>query len=161
MKSHFETHRQEYRKSDRVQVQHILITSASDKKADRESAKSRLFEIKKEIEDGADFADMAAAYSDCPSGKQTGGSLGWVSKGTMVSEFDNVIFDMEVSSLSSIVESPLGFHLIRKTAHEKGAEATYDEARENIRNFLRHAKRGAAISAYVEELRGKAVIEES
>ena len=58
-----------------------------------------------------------------------------------------------------IVESPLGLHLIHKTDADPGGEAAYDDARETVRDFLRHAYRGEAVSAYVAELRAKAVIE--
>jgi foldase protein PrsA len=160
LQAHFKQHEREYVKSDRAQVQHILITPASTSDADRETAISRLEEIRRRIEEGADFADQAAAYSDCPSGKKTGGSLGWISKGMAVPKLDKAIFSLATGKLSDVIESHLGFHILRKTAQEKGGKAVYSEVAENIRDFLRHAKRGIVISEYVEDLKKKAVIEE-
>jgi parvulin-like peptidyl-prolyl isomerase len=142
------------------QVQHILIRPESDSEADRATAKSRLQEIKERIDEGAEFADEAAAHSDCPSGKRSGGNLGWLTKGMMVPAVDKVIFELKESEISEILETDLGFHIMRKTGHEKGGPAAYPEVAETIRDFLRHARRGTVLSAYVEDLKKKAVIED-
>ncbi|MFC1498210.1 peptidylprolyl isomerase [Verrucomicrobiota bacterium] len=160
IKAHFEAHKKEYKKPDRVQAQHILIRTESGNEENKATAKSKLLEIKSKIEEGADFADMAASHSDCPSGKKAGGSLGWFSRGMMVPEFDKAVFSLETNTLSDIVESSFGYHLIYKTAAEKGEPASFEEAREKVREFLRHVRRGEVISGYVSELKEKAVIEE-
>jgi len=161
IKAHFEAHGEEYSRPERAQAQHVLLRPVSESEGDRNTAKARLLEIRQKVEEGADFAEQAAAHSDCPSGKTAGGSLGWLTPGTTVPAFDQAVFSLEVGELSDIVETELGFHLIRKTAREDGGPAEYDEVHEKIRDFLRHARRGEAISACVRELRDKAVIEET
>ena len=161
IRAHFEEHGEEYSRPERVQAQHVLLRPMSDSEEDRNTAKARLLEIRRKVEEGADFAEQAAAHSDCPSGKTAGGALGWLAPGTTVPEFDKVLFSLGIGDLSDVVETELGFHLIRKIAKEDGGPAEYDEVHEKIRDFLRHARRGEAISAYVRELRDKAVIEET
>lgn len=159
--AHFQEHSEEYRKPERVQAQHILIQVPKDgSQADKELARSRLMEIRHKIEEGADFASQAAAHSDCPSGKKTGGSLGWFSRGMMIPEFDEAVFSMEVGQLGEIIETPLGLHLIKKTGYDPGAEGDPDDNREHIRDFLRHVRRGEVLTAHVAELREKAVVED-
>lgn len=160
IKAHFKEHAQEYAKPDRVQAQHILVNFDPNSEEDRRKAKSRIFAIRKQIEEGAGFSDMAAAYSDCPSGRKTGGSLGWFSRGMMIPEFDNVVFDMEVGTLSDAIESPLGYHVIYKLGQDKGGLISFEEARDKVREFLRHARRGAAVSEYVNDLKKTVVIEQ-
>jgi peptidyl-prolyl cis-trans isomerase C len=160
MQAHFENHEDEYAKSERAQAQHVLVRSDSDSLEDRETARSRIMEIRRKIEEGADFADMAAAHSDCPSGKKAGGSLGWFSRGMMIPEFDKAVFSMEVGHLSEVVETPFGYHLIRKTGHEPGGKVPFVEASDKVREFLRHARRGQVIAEYVEDLKQKAVIQD-
>jgi peptidyl-prolyl cis-trans isomerase C len=157
---HFEQHSQEYARPDRAQAQHILLRPASHSEADRAVAVSRLEELKRKIQDGADFAQMAATYSDCPSGKKTGGSLGWFSRGMTVPEIDNAIFALQMGELSEIVETRLGYHLLKKIGEETGRAVELAEVSDRVRDFLRHAKRGEALSAYVEELKKKATIED-
>jgi peptidyl-prolyl cis-trans isomerase C len=67
--------------------------------------------IKKQIEGGTDFAELAREHSQCPSGKQ-GGDLGEFSSGQMVKEFDQVIFNDEIGKVHGPVQTQFGFHLI-------------------------------------------------
>merc|ERR1711970_269828 len=72
---------------------------------------AKCLEIKAEIENGADFADMASKHSTCPSGK-SGGSLGSFGPGQMVPEFDKVIWDGELNKVLGPVKTQFGHHLI-------------------------------------------------
>jgi peptidyl-prolyl cis-trans isomerase C len=159
MKTHFEEHTDEYMKPERSQGQHILIKPEADDDDSKEAAWKKLEGLKKELDDGAEFADLAKEHSDCPSGKQGGGSLGWFTRGMMVPEFDNAVFSMEIGALSDIIETQFGYHLIVKTGHEKGEAAEYGDSTEKIREFLRHVKRGEVLSSYVRDLREKAEVE--
>jgi len=160
MKAHYAAHTDEYMIPEQAQAQHILLRVEGAAEEDRAVARSRLLSIRRKVEEGADFGDMAAAHSDCPSGRLSGGSLGWISRGTMVESFDNAVFSMGVGDLSEVVETPAGFHLVRKTGEESSRPAVYEEVRDKIRDFLRHVARGEALASHVAGLRAKAVIEE-
>jgi peptidyl-prolyl cis-trans isomerase C len=71
-------------------------------------------DIKTQIENGSDFAEMAKAHSQCPSGRQ-GGDLGQFSPGQMVKEFDQVVFNEEVGKVHGPVKTQFGFHLVEIT----------------------------------------------
>lgn len=68
-------------------------------------------ELKQQIEQGADFAEVAAAHSSCPSGRN-GGDLGSFSPGQMVPEFDTVVFNDELGVVHGPVKTQFGFHLL-------------------------------------------------
>ncbi len=159
IKAYFDAHADDYARAERTEAQHILVRPAGDSTADRETARSRLQELRARLQEGADFAELAAAHSDCPSGKSTGGSLGWFTRGMMVPAFEKAAFAMAVGELSEVIETPLGFHLIRKQGYEKAGPATFEDARERVRDLLRHVRRGEVLSAYVADLREKATIE--
>lgn len=159
MRAHFEANRDSYVQHERASAQHILISPATGADADRATAESRIESIRSEIEAGASFDDMAAAHSECPSGKQNGGSLGWFGRGMMVPEFDEAVFSMNVGELSDIIETQFGFHIIFKTGEDEGGEASYEESESKIRDLLRHDQRGRCITAHVAELREKADIQ--
>jgi len=158
MEAHFKAHADEYQRGERAAAQHILLRPASDSEADHEVARSRLEEMRAQLVDGADFADLATMQSDCPSGKQTGGSLGWFGRGMMVPEFDAAVFDMEVGDLSELIKTQFGYHLVYKTGHDEGGPAEFTDVSDKVRDFLRHVRRGEAVSAYVRELREKATV---
>jgi peptidyl-prolyl cis-trans isomerase C len=71
--------------------------------------------LKTQIENGADFAELAKQHSRCPSGKQ-GGALGRFSPGQMVEEFDQVVFGEEVGKVHGPIQTQFGFHLVEITS---------------------------------------------
>ena len=70
--------------------------------------------LKAEIDNGADFGDLAAQYSKCPSGRD-GGDLRWFGKGMMVKPFEDACFSMKKGEVSEPVETQFGWHLIKLT----------------------------------------------
>ena len=84
----------------KARAKHILV---KDEKA--------CLELKKQIEGGASFSELAAKHSLCPSGKR-GGDLGEFSRGQMVPAFDEVVFTQEVGKTHGPVKTQFGYHLI-------------------------------------------------
>ncbi len=72
-------------------------------------------ELKRQIEEGADFAALAREHSKCPSGKQ-GGELGEFGPGQMVPEFDRVVFSAPVGTVEGPVKTQFGYHLLEVTS---------------------------------------------
>ncbi|MFW5450949.1 MAG: peptidylprolyl isomerase [Methylophagaceae bacterium] len=71
-------------------------------------------ELKTEIEQGADFANVAKENSSCPSSAQ-GGDLGEFGPGMMVPEFDEVVFSAPVNTVQGPVKTQFGYHLLEVT----------------------------------------------
>lgn len=157
-REHFEAHRDEYTKPERVLAQHILITPKDSTDAAKKEAREKLEAIRQRVIAGADFGDEATAHSDCPSGKN-GGSLGWFSRGMMVPAFENAAFGMKDGEVSEIVETQFGFHIIYKTDHEDATNAEFEDAKDSVRDFLFHTKRGEILAQHVTELRKAAKVE--
>ena len=70
--------------------------------------------LKEELKKGANFKDLARKHSTCPS-KSQGGDLGWFGPGKMVPAFENAVKRMSVGSVSDLVKTQFGFHLIKLT----------------------------------------------
>lgn len=71
--------------------------------------------LKLQIEEGADFVEIAKEHSQCPSGQQ-GGSLGEFGPGQMVKEFDDVVFSADLGKVHGPIQTQFGFHLIEITS---------------------------------------------
>lgn len=71
--------------------------------------------LKDRIENGEDFAKLAAEHSQCPSGRN-GGELGEFTPGQMVPEFDRVVFNEEVGKVHGPIRTDFGFHLVEITS---------------------------------------------
>ena len=87
----------------KVKASHILVKKRSE--ADN---------ILKEMEKGADFAELAKKYSLCPSSKK-GGSLGFFTRGKMVKEFEKAAFSLAKGEMSGTVKTEFGYHIIKRT----------------------------------------------
>ena len=159
LRAHFDAHSDEYTRAERVLAQHILIAPQGDSEHALDEARRAIADLHAQIQSGADFSSLAAEHSHCPSGAESGGSLGWFSRGMMVPEFEAAAFGMANEELSAPIQTQFGFHLIKKLDHEPATPANFDDSRESIRDFLRHHLRGEAVAARVNELRAKAAVE--
>ena len=88
----------------KASARHILVDS-----------EATCLDLKQQIADGADFADLAKKHSSCPSGRR-GGDLGKFGKGQMVAEFDKVVFGGEVGVVHGPVKTQFGYHLLEVTS---------------------------------------------
>lgn len=84
-------------------ARHILVKS-----------ESQCEDIIKEINGGAEFADLAKQHSTCPSGND-GGSLGTFGRGQMVPEFDTACFDGNVGDVQGPIKTQFGYHIVQVT----------------------------------------------
>jgi parvulin-like peptidyl-prolyl isomerase len=160
VEEYFEANKAQFDVAEQAEAQHILIKpEGDDDDAAKTAAKVKIEDLKKQIEDGADFSKIAAEHSACPSGQQGGGSLGSFGRGMMVPEFDAAVFSMEVGALSDIIETQFGYHIILKTGETAAASQEFADVEGQIKEMLRHSKRGQLIGEYVEELKSKATIE--
>ncbi len=100
-----------------VTASHILITFEGSLRAtskrDRKEARKLAEKILQDLQSGQDFAEMARQHSDGPSGPK-GGDLGRFVRGQMVPEFDQVVFELAPGTVSEIVETQFGFHIIKR-----------------------------------------------
>lgn len=106
---------------DRLAASHVLIEYAGAMsvaptiKRTREEARALAESVQKRAAAGEDFATLARTTSD-DSSKSRGGSLGNFDKGTMVAVFDEALLQLAVGAISPVVESPFGFHVIKREA---------------------------------------------
>ncbi len=99
---------------------HILLMYRGSEQAPetvtrtKDEAKAQAEELLKRIQAGEDFAKLASEFSDCPS-KRQGGDLGQFGKGQMHTAFEQALDGLQVGALSGIVETPFGYHIIKRT----------------------------------------------
>jgi peptidyl-prolyl cis-trans isomerase D len=133
MESYYQAHQSDFSQDERVSARHILLMV--DENAPEEEVnkiRKKIEEIKKDIDEGASFEDLAGEYSDCPSADQ-GGDLGSFGRGQMVPEFEEAAFDTSPGEISGPVKTQFGWHLIKVEDYIPAGTRDFDEVRARIR----------------------------
>jgi hypothetical protein len=105
---------------EEISAQHLLVmyqgakSAARSIKRSKEEARIRAGEALDAIKRGQDFDKVVSAYTDEPGGAARRGSLGRFSRDKMVKAFSDAAFALQVGEISSVIESPFGFHVIRR-----------------------------------------------
>lgn len=117
-----------------VKVSHILIDTREMKTPEELSgALEKIKDIKKEIDKGAAFDELAKKYSNCPS-SLAGGDLGYIQrKSTLAKLFSDTAFSLRVGQVSGPVQTEYGYHLIKVTDKKEGSNIKFDDVKEKVR----------------------------
>ena len=106
---------------------------------------------------GEDFAAVAAEASIGPE-KTRGGDLGLIARQTMPDPLDKTLFSLPVNTVSPIIKSPYGYHLLKVTDIQRAGTKSFAECKEDIIPTLRAQKEDAAFKAWLDGLKIKAVV---
>lgn len=113
-----------------LNARHILVETEEEAKA-----------IIEELKNGADFAELAKEKSKDTGSGAKGGELGWFSVGTMVTEFNDAAYALELNTVSEPVKSDFGYHIIEvKEKREVEGYGTLEEKKEEISEQLKAQK---------------------
>ena len=134
---------------------HILITAGKTAK-DKAAAKAKITDIKKQLEAGKSFAELAKKYSQDPESAKKGGELGWISSGDMVKPFEDALFTMKKGTVSHIVKTRFGYHLIKLEDIRKQKVLSLAQKRAEIERELRNQVASDQFYDLSEKLANKA-----
>ncbi|MGD0829905.1 MAG: peptidylprolyl isomerase [Terracidiphilus sp.] len=157
IQQYFVAHQSDYQLPEQARARHILIKVAAgaDAKTDA-AAKAKAEGLLKQIQGGANFADLAAKNSDDPGSKDKGGELGFARRGTMVPEFDNAIFTQNIGD-TKIVKSQFGYHIVQVEERQAAHAQAINEVLPTIQATLFRQKSAAAQEAYAQSLTSEAI----
>ena len=110
---------------EQITAKNAAAEEHNKKMESKEAKRAKAEDIKKQLDAGADFAELAKAHSSCPS-KESGGALGTFQREMMVKPFSDAAFTQEVGKVGDIVETQFGYHLILVTAKNPATAATGD-----------------------------------
>ncbi|HEX4321653.1 MAG TPA: peptidylprolyl isomerase [Acidobacteriaceae bacterium] len=151
VQAYYNAHQTEYQVPEQARSRHILIkTSGGAAKSDAE-AKAKAEDLLKQIQGGANFADLAKKYSEDPGSGAQGGELGFARRGTMVPEFDTAIFNQKIGDVK-IVKSQFGYHIIQVEERQTAHTQPLSEVEPTIQVQILRQKESQAESAYAQTL---------
>lgn len=148
-----------FKQAEQVRASHILVR-VDPKKDPSQKAESRkkIVDIQQKLRKGEDFSALAKEYSQCPSGSE-GGDLGYFQRRQMVKPFEQATFALGPGEVSDIVETKLGYHLIRLTDKKPESVVPYEDIKDRIGQYLKQEKAEKDVVSYVQNLEEKAKVE--
>ena len=148
----------QFRNGDLVEASHILFQVTPNVPLDALRAKAE--EVLQQVQaNPAQFGELARTYSNCTSA-EVGGSLGQLSKGQTVPEFERVIFSLASGEIATkLVESRFGLHIVRVEHRVEGHTLPFEMIKEQLAQFLAEQVRTRALKQYLEILVGQANIQ--
>jgi parvulin-like peptidyl-prolyl isomerase len=152
---YYRKHRDEFFTPPLVRAAHIVKNV--DEQTTDEAALEQIRGIRTELEQGADFAEVADRRSDCPG---RGGDLGYFPRGQMVTEFDAVVFALEPGQVSDIFRTQFGYHIAKVYDRKPEGIRPLADVSGNIEALLFQQKKQRRIEQYIDSLRAKADIQQ-
>jgi len=157
-KAFYDSNPDSFATKESADASHIL--TACDEAADAEAqtkAKAEADAIKKQLDEGASFAELAKEKSTCSSAAN-GGSLGTFERGSMVPEFEEAAFSQPIDEIGPVVKTKFGYHIILVTGRKEAGTRTLEEASNEIRQHLENQAKAELFNAYIETLKKNAEI---
>jgi peptidyl-prolyl cis-trans isomerase C len=161
-KKYYDENKKRFDVPEQVRVSHILIQyPLDDPNLDPNEAKAetrvKAQGLLQQIKDGADFAALAKAHSDCPSASQ-GGDLGFFPRGETTPQFEKAAFELEIGQISDIVETEYGCHIIKAMERKDASVVSFEQAKDDIIKELTEKKQLEFAEKYISSLKAQAKI---
>jgi peptidyl-prolyl cis-trans isomerase C len=164
-KAFYDSNSPDFEQPETVHVRHILLltmdpTTHAPLPDDQVKAKRKqIDDILKRAKAGEDFAALATQYSEDPGSKEKGGELPPFSHGEMVPEFDAAAFSMETNTISDVVTTTYGYHIIKLLDKTPAKKVDYTDVTAKIKDFLLQQKTEKLAPAYLNNLKKTAGVE--
>ncbi len=144
VRRYYDEHKEEFYLKERIRVRHIVVKTLEE-----------ALRIKKRLQEGEDFAELARRYSISPSAKR-GGDLGYIQRGQVGREFEEAAFSLKrPGEISDIVKTTFGYHIIRLEDRKPPRQLSFEEVKDEIRQRLREEKRQRALREYIERVKAR------
>jgi peptidyl-prolyl cis-trans isomerase C len=165
LRKYYDEHQSEFTIAEKVKVRHIIvpITEVGASPRTKGQAMEKITAVASELHGqnvfpaGTDpvtverlqlkhFTDAAKKYSE-DAAAENGGDLGWVGRGMLDSKFEEAAFSMKKGVVSGIVETKFGLHLIFVEDRKPAGTETFEEAKDQLREYLMTEKRDKVLES--------------
>ena len=140
IKEYFEENKEKFNEEEQVHANHILVE-------DEKTAK----DIKKQLDEGADFAELAKKHSKDTANAEKGGDLGFFGKGKMVKEFEEAAFASKVDEITDPVKTSHGYHIIQVVEKKAAKKAKLEDSKAEIKDILYREQVQAQYAEWMNE----------
>ncbi len=146
-KKYYDENKTEFEEKEKAQARHILVATEEE-----------ALEIRKQLDEGTDFAELATEKSTDKHTGQKGGDLGYFERGRMIAEFEEVCFNLEIGEISDPVKTQFGYHIIKLEDKKEATMKELYEVSEEIKTKLLSGKQREEHQKWLERLEKEAKI---
>jgi parvulin-like peptidyl-prolyl isomerase len=150
----YRENRERFALPESVWASHIVRNYDGENRTEQ---RERVERLRERLIAGEDFATLASAESDCP---ENGGDLGWITRGTMVEEFDDVVFAATPGVLTDVFETRFGAHVAIVRDRREAGIPPFEDVADMIGEQMHHAKMDREAERQAEALLRRASIRE-
>ncbi len=158
-KEFYTNHPADFEQPETVRVQHILLltidpatkTPLSDEQV--KAKRKQIEDLLKRARAGENFSTLASQYSEDPGSKDRGGELPPFSHGEMVPQFEAAAFSMKTNSISDVVTTAYGFHIIKLLEITPAQKVDFAKVSDKIKDFLVQQKTQKLATPYLDKLK--------
>jgi peptidyl-prolyl cis-trans isomerase D len=151
IKKYYSEHLADYQVPERVRASHILFKTEGKTADEVTATEKKARDVLAKITAGADFAEAAKANSE-DSTAANGGELGWIVRLQTVKEFEDAAFSLKPGSVSDLVKTSYGFHIIKVAEKQTAHLQTFDEVKDQVREQLTRQQLADAQAALASRL---------
>jgi peptidyl-prolyl cis-trans isomerase SurA len=156
---YYRRHREDYEGKEAVRIKQILFALPNEAdSAMKEKLRADAEAIHRRLMNGEPFDQLSARYSQGPEAA-TGGDIGYIEKGMILHEVDDVAFSLPLNQISGVIESSVGFHIIQVIDRRGAGFKAIENVREEIREKIDREKMEKKFGEWLDELRKKSHIE--
>ena len=156
---YYRKNRADYEGKEAVRIQQILLVLPRNASpAVKERLRADAGALYRRLIDGEPFEAVSAKHSQGPAAN-AGGDIGYIEKGTMLPEVEEVAFSLPLNQISPVIESPAGFHIIQVIDRRGAGLKSIESVREEIRGKLDMEKTEKKFEEWLIDLRAKSHIE--
>ena len=156
---YYSKHRDQYEGKEATRIRQILLLKP--KNCDAETAKDLRAQaelIRQRLDDGESFDLLVTEYSQGPAAR-SGGDLGFVEKGMMFPAVDMAVSGLTKGETSGVIETPVGFHIIRVVDKRGAGIKPLEEVRDEIVRNIGNEKTNKKYQEWLKELREQSLVE--
>jgi peptidyl-prolyl cis-trans isomerase SurA len=159
LRNYYQSHQADYQGEMELRVRHIFLPLAEEAAQAEVERVTQLGErTRQRLLDGEDFATVAKEVSRGP-GAEEGGDLGWLRRGTIQKQLEDVAFGLADGQVSKLARVGPGLHLFQVVERRHGGARTFEQAKDDIRDILTQEQTASYRDQYLAELKRDAVIE--
>ena len=157
VKNYYNNNKDNFMQPEEIKLRTILIKPKKEQGGET-GALQLIRDLMKRLKEGCGFEGLAKEYSDDPAAAE-GGLMGYVKKGDLMPQIENIVFNLKEGEMTGIIQSPLGYHVFKVDEKRIRRAKELAEVRQDIEEFLYREKASQRLKGWIDSLAKSAYIE--